>query len=114
LLPYLNSRISGAASAFSKKRALGNSSTAAKVFAVAGVSFADCSDNLAVFTPLYIRSSAGEKVLITLVFLVLIGAWCGVARFLTGHRTLGTRIRRIGDFVAPWAFIGLGLFIMFA
>src|SRR6266851_3828577 len=81
-------------------------------FAVAGISFADCSDDLAVFTPLYVRSSAGEKVLITMVFLVLIGAWCGVARFLTRNRTLGTRIRRIGDLIAPYALIGLGLFIM--
>jgi cadmium resistance protein CadD (predicted permease) len=96
-----------------EKRAFGNSSTAGKVFAIAGVSFADCSDNLAIFTPLYIRSSAWEKALITTVFLVLIGAWCGIARFLTRHRTLGRRIRRIGDVVAPWALIGLGLFIMF-
>lgn len=89
-------------------------SCAVNVFAVAGISFADCSDNLAVFTPLYIRSSAGEKVLITMVFLVLIGAWCVVARFLTRHRTLGTRIRRIADLIAPWALIGLGLFLLCA
>jgi cadmium resistance protein CadD (predicted permease) len=88
-------------------------SSAAKIFAVAAVSFADCSDNLAVFTPLYIRSSPGEKLLITLVFLILIGAWCGAARFLTRHSTLGTKIRRIGDLIAPWALIALGLFIMF-
>jgi len=95
-----------------QKRVPRKSSSAAKVFAVAGISFADCSDDLAVFTPLYVRSRAGEKVLITLVFLVLIGAWCGVARFLTRNRTLGTRIRRIGDLIAPYALIGLGLFIM--
>jgi cadmium resistance protein CadD (predicted permease) len=96
-----------------EKRVPRKSSSATKVFAVAGVSFADCGDNLAVFTPLYIRGSAPEKVLITLVFLVLIGAWCGFARFLTRHRTLGTKIRRLGDLIAPWALIGLGLFIMF-
>jgi cadmium resistance protein CadD (predicted permease) len=94
-------------------RVLRKSSSAAKVFAVAGVSFADCSDNLAVFTPLYIRSSAWERVLITTVFLVLIGAWCRIARFLRHHRTPETRIRRIGDLIAPWALIGLGLLIMF-
>jgi cadmium resistance protein CadD (predicted permease) len=90
-----------------------NDSGAARVFAVAGISFADCSDNLAVFTPFYVRSSASEKVLITVVFLILMGVWCGVARFLTRHRTLGTRVRRIADLIAPWALIGLGLFILF-
>jgi cadmium resistance protein CadD (predicted permease) len=94
-------------------RAPRKSSSAAKVFVVAGVSFADCSDALAIFTPLYVRSSAPEKVLITMVFLVLIGAWCGIARFLTRHRALETRTRRMLDFVAPWALIGLGLLIMF-
>src|SRR3989442_806509 len=44
--------------------------------------------------------------------LCLLGAWCGVARFRTRNRTLGTRIRRIGDLIAPYALIGLGLFIM--
>lgn len=95
-----------------EKRVPQKSSSMVKVFAVAGISFADCGDNLAVFTPLYIRSSGGEKVLITLVFLVLIGAWCGIARFLTRHRTLGTGIRRIAHLIAPWALIGLGLFIL--
>jgi cadmium resistance protein CadD (predicted permease) len=94
------------------KRVPQKSSSTLKVFAVAGISFADCSDNLAVFTPLYIRCSGGGKVFVTLIFLVLIGAWCGIARFLTRHRTLGTRIRRMADLIAPWALIGLGLFIL--
>jgi cadmium resistance protein CadD (predicted permease) len=93
-------------------RAPRKSSSAAKVLAVAGVSFADCSDALAIFTPLYVRSNSREKVLITAVFLVLIGVWCAIARFLARHSSLETRTRRMLDFVAPWALIGLGLFIM--
>lgn len=94
-------------------RAPREGSSAAKVLVVAGVSFADCSDALAIFTPLYVRSNSQEKVLITAVFLVLIGVWCGIARFLTHHSSLETRIRPMLDSVAPWALIGLGLLIMF-
>jgi cadmium resistance protein CadD (predicted permease) len=94
-------------------RAPRKSSSAAKVLVVAGVSFADCSDALAIFTPLYVRSNSQEKILITAVFLVLIGVWCGIARFLTHHSALETRIRPLLDFVAPWALIGVGLLIMF-
>jgi cadmium resistance protein CadD (predicted permease) len=79
---------------------------------VAGVSFADCSDDLTIFTPLYARSAALERALITTVFFILIGVWCGLAMYLTTHQTLGMHIRHLGGVLAPWVLIGLGLFIV--
>jgi cadmium resistance protein CadD (predicted permease) len=84
----------------------------AKVLTIAGISFADCSDNLAIFTPLFARSNRMERMIATLIFLLLIGVWCWFARYLTRHRSLGESIRTIGNAVAPWALIGLGLFIV--
>jgi cadmium resistance protein CadD (predicted permease) len=84
-----------------------------KVLAVAGISFADCSDNLAVFTPIYAHSNTVEKTTITVVFLILIGVWCATARYFTRHQRLGERVRKVGNSVAPFALVGLGLFIIF-
>jgi cadmium resistance protein CadD (predicted permease) len=84
-----------------------------KVFTIAGISFADCSDDLAVFTPLFARLHRSEKAIVTLVFLTLIGVWCCSAFYLTRHPVVGEKIRIIGNAVAPWALIALGLFIIF-
>jgi cadmium resistance protein CadD (predicted permease) len=87
-------------------------STHANILSVAAVAFADCSDDLAIFTPLYARSVRLEKIVITAVFLFLIGVWCGLAFYLTTHRKLGSQIRLLGGMVAPWVLIALGLFIL--
>ena len=87
-------------------------SYSANVLTIAAISFADCSDNLAVFTPLFVRSTRIEKAIATLTFLVLIGVWCGLARYITQHRKFGQNIRVIGNNAAPWALIGLGIFII--
>jgi cadmium resistance protein CadD (predicted permease) len=87
-------------------------SPTANVLSIAVIAFADCSDDLAVFTPLYARSAALEKALITMAFFILIGVWCALALHLTTHRTLGIQIRRFGETAGPWVLIGLGLFIV--
>ena len=87
-------------------------SHSANVLTVAAISFADCSDNLAVFTPLFTRSNRVEQAIATLTFLVLIGVWCGSARYFTRHPKLGERFRAIGNNAAPWGLIGLGIFIL--
>jgi len=87
-------------------------SHSANVLTVAAISFADCSDNLAVFTPLFARSNRVEQAIATLTFLVLIGVWCGLARYFTRHPKFGERFRAIGNNAAPWGLIGLGIFIL--
>ena len=87
-------------------------SHSANVLTVAAISFADCSDNLAVFIPLFTRSNRVEQAIATLTFLVLIGVWCGLARYFTRHPKLGERFRAIGNNAAPWGLIGLGIFIL--
>jgi cadmium resistance protein CadD (predicted permease) len=82
------------------------------VFAIAGISFAGCSDNLAIFTPLFARLERPEKTIVTLAFLALIGVWCWSALYLTRHPVVGEKIRVIGDAVAPWALIILGVLIL--
>jgi cadmium resistance protein CadD (predicted permease) len=46
---------------------------------VASVSFADASDNLGVFVPVFARSTISGKIITMIVFLILIGVWCIVA-----------------------------------
>ena len=79
---------------------------------VAAVTFADGSDNLGVFTPLFAHSNAGEISFMIIVFMVLVGLWCWGAHYLVHHPKLGKHIRSYGSVVAPLALIVIGLFIL--
>ena len=61
----------------------------APVFSVASVTIANGGDNIAVFVPLFARSSAPRILLICFVFGALVAVWCILARWLTKHRSLG-------------------------
>jgi cadmium resistance protein CadD (predicted permease) len=79
---------------------------------VAAVTFADGSDNLGVFTPLFAHSTATEISLMIVVFLALVAAWCAGAHYLVHHPKLGKHIRSYGSIVAPLALIVIGVFIL--
>ena len=83
-----------------------------KVLAVAAVSFADCSDNIAVFTPFFAHLNRIEKGMVTFLFLVFIGLWCWFAWYLTHHAGFSKTVRTVGNVIAPWALIALGIIIL--
>jgi cadmium resistance protein CadD (predicted permease) len=45
---------------------------------------------------------------IVLVFVVMIGLWCVLARWLVSHRLLGAPIRRYAHAVLPWVLMFIG------
>jgi cadmium resistance protein CadD (predicted permease) len=83
------------------------------LLSVTAVTFADGSDNVGVFAPLFAHQSAAQNTVSVLVFLVLIGMWCYVAHYLLHHKKLGRHIRRWGVYIAPIALILIGLYILF-
>jgi cadmium resistance protein CadD (predicted permease) len=84
------------------------SSPRASVLAVTAVTVANGGDNLAVYTPLFATRRPWEVGLLVAVFLVMTGLWCGVARYLIRHPTLGPPIRKCGRILLPWILIALG------
>jgi cadmium resistance protein CadD (predicted permease) len=84
----------------------------ANVLAVAAVTVANGGDNLAVYAPLFATRRPWEIGLLAAVFLVMTGLWCGVARSLIRHPTVGPLIRRYGRVLLPWVLIALGAHIL--
>jgi len=79
---------------------------------VAAVMFADGSDNIGVFAPLFAHSGVAQIPVIILVFLALIAVWCALAHYLMHHKHTGALIRKYGTIVAPLALIAVGIFIL--
>ncbi len=83
------------------------------LLSVTAVTFADGSDNVGVFAPLFAHQSALQVSITVAVFIVLIGVWCWAAHYLLHHEKLGRHIRRWGVYIAPIALIIIGLVILF-
>ena len=80
----------------------------ATIWTVATVAIANGSDNLSVYVPLFAAHAPAQGVAIVLVFLVMIGLWCVLARWLVSHRLLGAPIRRYAHAVLPWVLMFIG------
>lgn len=83
-----------------------------RVLAVAGITIANGGDNIGIYTPLFATRSGFDVAVIGMVFAVLAGLWCLLARWLASHPLLGAPIRRYGRPVVPFVLIGLGLLVM--
>jgi cadmium resistance protein CadD (predicted permease) len=79
---------------------------------VAGVTLANGADNLAIYTPLFATQSGHNIAVMGAMFVLMTALWCGFARWLVIHPTLGAPIRRYGHQVTPSALIALGLIIL--
>jgi cadmium resistance protein CadD (predicted permease) len=88
------------------------SSSRASVLAVAAATVANGGDNLGVYVPLFATRHPWEVGVLVVVFLLMTGVWCGVARWLIRHRTLGHPIRTCGRTLLPWVLIALGVYIL--
>jgi cadmium resistance protein CadD (predicted permease) len=87
-------------------------SARANVLAVTAVTLANGADNLAAYTPLFATRRLWEVGLLSTVFLVIAGLWCGVAHRLTRHPSVGQPIRKYGRILLPWVLMALGLYIL--
>ncbi len=79
---------------------------------VALITFADASDNLGVFAPIFADSNAVQTPIVIVVFLIMVGLLCWLSHYILHHRHLGKLLRRFGDVLAPLALIVIGLMIL--
>ena len=86
---------------------------ASGVLAVASVTLANGSDNLAVYIPLLASVGPGEAAVIAAVFAAMTGVWCVAAWWLVHHPGAGAPLRRYGPRAVPYVLIGIGLWILF-
>jgi len=80
--------------------------------AVAVVTVANGSDNLAVYPPLFAAGGVARMIVMILVLLVMVGVWCFIADRLAEHPVTAAPLRKYGPVVMPFVLIGIGLLIL--
>jgi cadmium resistance protein CadD (predicted permease) len=79
---------------------------------VASVTFANGSDNIGAYVPVFARTGIAGIAVYVAVFLILVGVWCAAGRFLATRPAVATVIGRWGHILHPLVLIILGLFIL--
>ncbi|WP_200865745.1 cadmium resistance transporter [Amycolatopsis decaplanina] len=79
---------------------------------VAGITFANGGDNIGVYVPVFASAGKGTLVVYAVVFLVLVGVWCAIGRFLATRPVVARALSRWGHVVLPVVLIGIGLLIL--
>jgi cadmium resistance protein CadD (predicted permease) len=83
-------------------------------WSVATITFANCSDNLAVYTPLFGRFSPRQVGLIAITFYLLLFLYVIAAHFVASRLKRSDQIHRWAHRIAPIVIIGIGLAILFS
>lgn len=79
---------------------------------VAGMTIANGADNIAVYVPVFRAVGPVGAGPYLLVFVVLIRLWCAVAAWLGGHPRIVRLVERVGHWLVPVVFIGIGVAIL--
>ena len=83
-----------------------------KVLQVAVVTFANGSDDIGAYLPVFAKAGAAEITLYVAVFLVLVGVWCAAGWFFATRPAIASVIGRWGHILHPLVLIALGLFLL--
>jgi len=83
-----------------------------KVLQVAAVTFANGSDNIGVYLPVFAKSGAAGITVYVAVFLILVSVWCTAGWFFATRPAVAKVIGRWGHILHPLVLIALGWFIL--
>ncbi|MEH1893212.1 MAG: cadmium resistance transporter [Nostoc sp.] len=79
---------------------------------VAAIAFANGSDNISVYVPLFANSELDSLLVILGVFFSLVGVWCYAAYKLTYLPAIAQFLTENGNTFVPCILIGMGIFIV--
>lgn len=79
---------------------------------IAVLAFSNGADNIAIFTPLFRSLRISGSVLTAVLFLALIGLWCGIGAALGANRAAAATAGRVAHWLVPLVFIGIGLLVV--
>ncbi|MBW4451806.1 MAG: cadmium resistance transporter [Nostoc indistinguendum CM1-VF10] len=83
-----------------------------QTYNVAAIAFANGSDNISVYVPLFANSELDSLLVILSVFFSLAGVWCYTAYKLTYLPAIAHFLTENGNTFVPCILIGLGIFIV--
>ena len=84
----------------------------ARVLSVAATAVGSGGDNVAAYVPLFALLTGGELAGSLVVFALLTGLWCLVARSAVAQPATGALVRRFGRPLVATVMIGLGIVIL--
>ncbi|HEX6224848.1 MAG TPA: cadmium resistance transporter [Chryseolinea sp.] len=84
-----------------------------QILSVASITIANGGDNISIYVPLYATLTSTGKIAMTVIFLLMTGLWCLLARYISSHPFASKRIEKYGHLVTPFVFILLGIYIMY-
>lgn len=82
------------------------------VYQVAAITIGNGGDNLGVYIPLFASSGLSKMLVLSLVFLLLVGVWCFAGYKLAGLPLVAKTLTRYGHILTPIVLIGIGLAIL--
>lgn len=83
-----------------------------QVSGIAAVTVANGSDNLAVYTPLFVASGVTQIAISIVVLLLMVRVWCFIADWLAENPITAVPLRRYGRLLMPFVLIGIGVTIL--
>ena len=83
-----------------------------QIYSVAAVTFANGTDNISIYLPLFASSSLESLLVIVGVFFTLVGFLCFAAYKLTHQPDIAKLLTRYGHNLLPLVLIGLGVFLV--
>lgn len=81
-------------------------------YKIATVTFADCGDNIAIYTPIFASASLGELIFMISEFMLLVGVWCYLAFFFTKRPFVAKTAEKYGHILLPFILVFLGIYII--
>jgi cadmium resistance transport/sequestration family protein len=82
-------------------------------YKVAAITIANGGDNISIYIPLFAGLDFASLGVTLVVFLAMVGVWCGIAYVLSRQRAIATILSRYGQAMVPYVLIALGLLIMY-
>ncbi|MDZ8184426.1 MAG: cadmium resistance transporter [Nostoc sp. ChiSLP02] len=83
-----------------------------QTYSVAAVTFANGTDNISIYVPLFASSNWESLLIIIGVFFMLVGLLCYLAYKLTHNQAIANLLTCYGNDLMPFILIGLGAFII--
>jgi cadmium resistance transport/sequestration family protein len=83
------------------------------ILAVSAVTISNGGDNIGIYIPLFATLSAGEKLAMVVIFLVMVAIWCLAGNYLSRHKLIANLIGKYGIVITPVVLILLGLYILY-
>jgi cadmium resistance protein CadD (predicted permease) len=79
---------------------------------VAAITIANGADNIAVYVPVLRVLEPPDAAVLLGVFAALVAVWCAAAAWLGSHPRVVRAVDRVGHWLVPAVFIGIGLIIL--